>query len=90
MRYNKEDGDFILSIEYTHTAGEEMVHTESNGDPGTPGYPTVVEITAIYTAARDENDNEVMIDILSIANLLSDEFDDCSSLENEILEYHDR
>ena len=70
MRYNKEDGDFILSIEYTHTAGEEMVHTESNGDPGTPGYPTVVEITAIYTAAKDENDNDVMIDILCITGII--------------------
>jgi hypothetical protein len=94
MRYFKEWDKYgkvydVLTIEYNHEPGEEMVHTEPNGDPGTPGYAAGIEIMAIYVTLKDENNNQVTVDILP----LTDEFiteGDVEDFEEEILNYHGR
>ena len=69
-----------VEIEYMYDEGEPTVWTDSNGDPGTPGYPPSVEILAVFTMLKDKNNKELRVDILPIWDY------DIESLEEEILE----
>jgi|TARA_R110000772_G_scaffold242105_1_gene354488 hypothetical protein len=73
-----------VEVEYLYDEGEPTVWTESNGDPGTPGYPPSVEILGVFTILKDKNNKDLRVDILPIWDY------DLESLEEEILEKNHR
>lgn len=81
------DKTLYCEVEYTYHKKEDQVWSESNGDPGTPGYPAYVEVHAIYMPLKDENGNTVGADILPI---LDDMIDiDLDNIEDKILRYNE-
>jgi hypothetical protein len=89
MVYHTDLEGMDITVNYAYEPGEEEVWTESNGDPGTPGCPSTVEVINVFTLLLDANNKNVPINIMSIL-----EMDNFSSyiedLEEEILEYHER
>ena len=73
----------FMEVTYTYHKGEEEVHTESNGDPGTPGYPDTVTIDEVWTYLPDMSDNDIGVNIMDI--IYNFEGDLIEALENEIL-----
>ena len=59
MEYTKKVDGTELEVEYLYHKGEEAVWTDPNGDPGTPGYPAVVEILAVFATLKDKNNNDI-------------------------------
>tara|TARA_R110001592_G_scaffold51221_1_gene157817 strand:+ start:3050 stop:3310 length:261 start_codon:yes stop_codon:yes gene_type:complete len=69
-------------IEYSFDPGEPEVHTESNGDPGTPGTGPSVEVERIWVELESNEGRSVVVDISSVFYE--------TSIEEQILEkYHD-
>lgn len=68
-------------VEYTFDPGEPEVHTESNGDPGTPGIGPSIEITRIWVELESIGGRKVMVDVSSIFYE--------TSIEQDIIEYHE-
>jgi len=77
-----EEKALYCEVDYTYHKEEKEVWTESNGDPGTPGYPAYVDIHAIYMPLKDENGNTVGTDIMPILHEMDIDLD---NIENQIL-----
>ena len=87
MEYSTDIEGMEITVEYNYETGEDVVHTEPNGDPGTPGYPATVEITAVFTTLLNMSDEYIPINIMSILELDSSYIE---KIEEEILESHER
>ena len=73
---------YDAEVEYTFDPGEPEVHTETNGDPGTPGTGPSVDVHRIWVELESNEGCSVVVDISSV-------FYD-ASWEEEILEkYHE-
>tara|TARA_R100000935_G_C2741590_1_gene126074 strand:- start:29 stop:301 length:273 start_codon:yes stop_codon:yes gene_type:complete len=72
------DKTLYWEIEYSYNKKVKEVWSESNGDPGTPGYPAYIEVHAIYMPLKDENGNKVGVDIMP----LLDQMDGGMDLDN--------
>ena len=81
------DGEIDLDIEYCYEAGEPDEYYDQYGNPGTPGYPSSVEITHVWYTLKDYNKNEVTVDILPVFDIILE--GDIYNLEEEILDYHE-
>ena len=85
--YDYDHNGIQMEIHYTREAGEPEVHTEPNGDPGTPGTDPTITIHYIFIILKDKNTNAIEIDIYPIF----DEFDiDIDNLEDEINSEYER
>ena len=82
----REDIEYLgydAEVEYTFDPGEPEVHTETNGDPGTPGISPSINIITVMLNLKDINKNNVNVDLLPIIDELHDlSMDD---LEEEII-----
>jgi len=81
------DDDTDVEFIYSYDPGEEEVHTESNGDPGTPGSPSTINITRGWVTLESSTPGEMVeVDILP----LSDQLDiDLEHIEELIREEHE-
>jgi hypothetical protein len=85
--YDYDHNGILMDIHYTREAGEPEVHTELNGDPGTPGTDPAVTIHHIFITLKDKNKNDIQVDIYPIL----DEFDVYGNdLEDEINNEYER
>jgi len=69
-----------VEVEYFYYPGEAEVHTEPNGDPGTPGYGPSVEVYHVWYNTMDRIGNIVSVEV---KDLLEEDF------EERILETHE-
>ena len=85
--YDYDHNGILMDIHYTREDGEPEVHTELNGDPGTPGTDPTVTIHHIFITLKDKNKNDIDVDIYPII----DEFEiDMEHVDYEINEYYER
>jgi hypothetical protein len=71
-----------VEVEYYYYPGEPEVHTESNGDPGTPGTAPSAEMIRIWCELENDEGSSSIVDVLG---LIDPEF-----LSDEIIEkYHE-
>lgn len=70
-----------VTVEYTFDPGEPDQWYDSNGDPGTPGYPASVDIYHVWTTLKDKSGTEHEVDLLPVTG--TDEFYD------EVMSYHE-
>ena len=85
--YTYNHNGILMDIHYKREAGEPEVHTESNGDPGTPGTDPTITIHYIFIILKDKNKNDIEVDVYPIL----DEFDiDIDTLEHEINNEYER
>ena len=69
-------------VEYTFDPGEPEVHTETNGDPGTPGTGPSVDVHRIWVELESNEGCSAVVDISSVFYE--------TSIEEHILEkYHE-
>lgn len=52
-----------IEVEYYYYPGEDEVHTESNGDPGTPGSPPSAEIWRMWCELENDEGSTSIVDI---------------------------
>tara|TARA_R110000744_G_scaffold261509_2_gene376238 strand:+ start:141 stop:401 length:261 start_codon:yes stop_codon:yes gene_type:complete len=77
-----EHWGYDAEVEYTFDPGEPEVHTETNGDPGTPGTGPSVDVHRIWVELESNEGCSVVVDISSVFYE--------SSIEEHILEkYHE-
>ena len=81
--YTYDHNGILMDIHYTREAGEPEVHTETNGDPGTPGISPSINIITVMLNLKDINKNNVNVDLLPIIDELHDLSMD--NLEEEII-----
>lgn len=55
-----------VHIEYDYYPGEPDQMYDSNGDPGTPGYPPSIEITAIWADLPNPSGVDQEVDVLDV------------------------
>lgn len=72
-----------IHVEYDYYPGEDDQIYDSNGDPGTPGYPPTVEITAIWAELPDPSYLDQEVNILDVISS-----DQLESLSEELVEKH--
>tara|TARA_R110000803_G_scaffold121628_1_gene189725 strand:- start:374 stop:634 length:261 start_codon:yes stop_codon:yes gene_type:complete len=81
-RGNIEYLGYDAEVEYTFDPGEPEVHTESNGDPGTPGTGPSVDVHRIWVELESQEGRSLPVDISSVYYE--------TSIEEHILEkYHE-
>lgn len=57
-----------VEVEYYYYPGEDEVHTESNGDPGTPGSPASAEMVHIWCELTNDEGSTSIVDVLDLIN----------------------
>jgi len=64
-----------VEVEYYYYPGEAEVHTEPNGDPGTPGSPASAEMVHIWCEMPNDEGSTSIVDVLYLIEpaYLSDE-----------------
>jgi hypothetical protein len=72
-----------IHIEYDYYPGEDDQIYDSNGDPGTPGYPPTVEITAIWAELPDPLYLDQEVNILDVVDS-----DQLESFSEKLIEKH--
>lgn len=72
-----------VEVEYYYYPGEAEVHTEPNGDPGTPGSPASAEITAIWAELPDPLGLDQEVNILDVVDS-----DQLESFSEQLVEKH--
>ena len=80
-----------IEFQYEYEAGEPMIHTYSNGDPGHPGCGPSVNIYKAMFALDDINGNKIEVDILPLLGMDVKEVELCDldldTIEEKIIEY---
>tara|TARA_R110000764_G_scaffold221013_1_gene309350 strand:- start:79 stop:339 length:261 start_codon:yes stop_codon:yes gene_type:complete len=77
-----EHWGYDAEVEYTFDPGEPEVHTETNGDPGTPGTGPSVDVHRIWVELESNEGRSVVVDISSV-------FYDASWEEQILEKYHE-
>lgn len=77
----------LLDIEYTYHLEEPDEIYDFNGNPGTPGTASSIEIHKIWCALIDKNNNNIYVDIIGLIEDVSNlRFED---IEFQILKNHE-